>query len=214
VTSDANAQTVTVSVERLARPHIRALEPYEPGKPADELERELGIEGAVKLASNENPLGPSPAAVEALRGALAGIHRYPDGHAFALRAKLCARLGVAPEQLVLGNGSDEVLELLAKTFLGPEDEVVYAWPSFAMYPIVVRGMGAVSTALWGMSNGKLPWGPEHHAAYEHIWDRTAGMVIGHTQRPLVNRGDAIVHVAELDLRGPLTLPQRRVSFQR
>jgi len=132
-----------VSVERLARPHIRALEPYEPGKPADELERELGIEGAVKLASNENPLGPSPAAVEALRGALAGIHRYPDGHAFALRAKLCARLGVAPEQLVLGNGSDEVLELLAKAFLGPEDEVVYAWPAFAMYPIVTRGMGAV-----------------------------------------------------------------------
>jgi len=131
-----------VSVERLARPHIRALEPYEPGKPADELERELGIEGAVKLASNENPLGPSPAAVEALRGALAGIHRYPDGHAFALRAKLCARLGVAPEQLVLGNGSDEVLELLAKAFLGPEDEVVYAWPAFAMYPIVTRGMGA------------------------------------------------------------------------
>jgi len=136
-----------VSIAKLVKPWIRSLEPYEPGKPIEELERELGIQGSVKLASNENPLGPSPLAVAALRDALARVHRYPDGHAFALRRKLAQRLGVAGEALVLGNGSSELLELLAKTFLGPGDEVVFAWPSFAMYPIVVRGMGATPVTV-------------------------------------------------------------------
>jgi len=131
-----------VSLERLIKPHIRELEPYQPGKPIEELERELGIEGAIKLASNESPIGPSPRAVAAVRDALAGVHRYPDGASFALRRKLAARLGVDGSQLVFGCGADEVLELIAKCVLGPGDECVYAWPSFAMYPIVVRGMGA------------------------------------------------------------------------
>ena len=124
------------------KPHIRALEPYQPGKPIEELERELGISGAAKLASNESALGPSPKAIAALRKAIANIHRYPDGASYELRRKLAARLGVAGEQLVFGAGADEVLELLAKVLLGPGDECVYAWPSFAMYPIVVKGMGA------------------------------------------------------------------------
>ena len=124
------------------KPWIASLEPYEPGKPVEELERELGIHGSVKLASNENPLGPSPAALAALRGALGSVNRYPDGASFELRRKLAGRLGVAPQQLVFGCGSDELLELVAKAFLGPGDEAVYAWPSFAMYPIVVRGSGA------------------------------------------------------------------------
>ncbi len=122
--------------------HVATLEPYQPGKPIKELERELGIEGSIKLAANENPLGPSPRALEALRGALADVHRYPDGGCFALRRALSQRLEVAPEQLVIGCGSSELLELLAKTFAGAGDEVVYAWPSFAMYPIVAQGMGA------------------------------------------------------------------------
>jgi histidinol-phosphate aminotransferase len=124
------------------KPHIRGLEPYQQGKPIEEVERELGIEGAIKLASNESPLGPSPKALAALRGALAGVHRYPDGASFALRRKLAARLSVAEAQLVFGCGADELLELIAKICLGPSDEAVFAWPSFAMYPIVVRGMGA------------------------------------------------------------------------
>jgi len=131
-----------MAIRDRVQPHVRDLRPYEPGKPIEELERELGIQGSVKLASNENPLGPSPRAVEALRGALAGVHRYPDGHGHALRRKLAERLAVDEAALVLGNGSDELLELLAKTFLGPGDEAVFAWPSFAMYPIVVQGMGA------------------------------------------------------------------------
>jgi len=131
-----------VSLERIVKPHILALEPYQPGVPPEQLERELGIEGAIKLASNESPIGPSPRAVAAVREAVASVHRYPDGASFALREKLAGRLGVSGAQLVFGAGADEILELLAKTLLGPGDEVVYAWPSFAMYPIVARGMGA------------------------------------------------------------------------
>lgn len=127
--------------------HVATLEPYQPGKPIEELERELGIQGSVKLASNENPLGPSPRAVEALRGMLGRLHRYPDGGCFELRRALADRLGVDPAQLVFGCGSSEPLELVAKAFVGPGDEVVFAWPSFAMYPIVTQGMGGTAVPV-------------------------------------------------------------------
>lgn len=136
-----------MSLADLIKPHIRELAPYEPGKPMEELERELGISESIKLASNENPLGASPLAVEAMRQALEGINRYPDGVSFALRKALSVRLGVTGKQLVFGCGGDEILELVAKAVLGPGDEVVYAWPSFAMYPIVTRGMGATGVAV-------------------------------------------------------------------
>jgi histidinol-phosphate aminotransferase len=132
-----------VALEHIAKAHIRALDPYKPGKPVEELERELGIEGAVKLASNESPIGPSPKAVAALHAAVESINRYPDGACFSLRSALAERLAVREDQLVFGCGADELLELVAKTFLGVGDEVVFAWPSFAMYPIVAKGMGAV-----------------------------------------------------------------------
>jgi len=133
-----------MALEKIIRPHILDLEPYQPGMPAEELDRELGIQGSIKLASNENPLGPSPKAVEAMRRALEGVHRYPDGSSWHLRRALSAKLGVDGAQLVFGAGADEILELLAKVLLGPGDECVFAWPSFAMYPIVVQGMGARS----------------------------------------------------------------------
>jgi len=136
-----------MSIENLVKPHIAKLEPYPPGKPVEELERELGITGAIKLASNENPLGPSPKAVAAMRAALENVNRYPDGGSFRLRAKLAARLGVEPGALVFGTGIDGIFEFLAKTFLGPGDEAVFAWPSFAMYPIVVNGSGARSVTV-------------------------------------------------------------------
>jgi histidinol-phosphate aminotransferase len=131
-----------VALERIVKSHIRELAPYQPGKPPEELERELGIEGAIKLASNESPIGPSPRAIAAVRDALASVHRYPDGACFDLRARLAQRLGVREPELVFGCGADELLELVAKAFLGEGDEAVFAWPSFAMYPIVVKGMGA------------------------------------------------------------------------
>jgi histidinol-phosphate aminotransferase len=136
-----------MSLRERVKAHVAELTPYEPGKPIEELERELGISGAVKLASNENPLGPSPKAVAAVREAASRVHRYPDGTCFRLRAALAGRLRVRPEQLVFGCGADELLELVAKAFLGAGDECVFAWPSFAMYPIVVRGMGATPVAV-------------------------------------------------------------------
>ncbi len=124
------------------KPWIPGIEPYKPGKPIEELERELGITEAVKLASNENPFGPSPKALAAISAAAVRVNRYPDGSSFKLRTKLAQRLGVAGNQLVFGCGADEIFELMVKAFVGPGDEVVYAWPSFAMYPIVTAGMGA------------------------------------------------------------------------
>ena len=126
----------------LVSPGIETLRPYAAGKPIEEVTRELGIADGIKLASNESPIGPSPRAMEAVRKPLTGVHRYPDGASFALRSALAQRLGVKGEQLVFGAGADEILELLAKAFLGPGDQAVYAWPSFAMYPIVTQGMGA------------------------------------------------------------------------
>jgi histidinol-phosphate aminotransferase len=132
-----------VKLRDRVNPHILELDAYQPGKPIEELERELGISDSIKLASNENPNGASKQVVEAIRGAANEIHRYPDGACFALRARLAGDLGVEASQLVFGCGADEILELLAKVLLAPGDEVVFAWPSFAMYPIVARGMGAL-----------------------------------------------------------------------
>jgi len=131
-----------VALEGIVKSWVLDLEPYQPGKPPEELERELGVENAIKLASNESPIGPSPLAMEAVQKLLADVHRYPDGASFALRDALAQRLGLDGAQLVFGSGADEILELVAKAFLGPGDQVVYAWPSFAMYPIVTQGMGA------------------------------------------------------------------------
>ncbi len=132
-----------MAIEKLVNPHILDLKPYEPGKPMEELERELGIESSIKLASNENPIGPSPKALAALRKCIDDVNRYPDGACFELRARLSEKLGVSERQLVFGCGADEILELLMKTFVAPGDEVVMPWPSFAMYPIVIKGMGGV-----------------------------------------------------------------------
>ena len=126
----------------LAVPSVRGLEPYQPGKPIEELEREYGVTHAIKLASNENPLGPSAQAVSAARAALSDIHRYPDGNGFALKTALARKLGVIPESITLGNGSSDILEFLARAFVQPENEVVFSEHAFALYPIVTRAVGA------------------------------------------------------------------------
>lgn len=126
----------------LVNPHIRDLAPYVPGKPVEELERELGIASAVKLASNESPIGPSRRAVEAIFAAAENLNRYPDDTCFVLREQLATHLGVGGDQLCFAGGSDGILELLAKCFLAPGDEALFAWPSFAMYPIMTKGAGA------------------------------------------------------------------------
>ncbi|TKS59046.1 MAG: histidinol-phosphate transaminase [Nitrospira sp.] len=118
-------------------PDIQSLSPYVPGKPIDELQRELGLTRVIKLASNENPLGPSPKAVAALAGANDTLHRYPDGGAYRLRQAIADRWKVTSEQVILGNGSDEILGLLARTFLAPGDEAVMADHTFVIYKMEV-----------------------------------------------------------------------------
>ena len=121
--------------------HIAAIKPYVPGKSLEELERELGITGAIKLASNENPLGPAPAAVEAMQRAAQRAHLYPDGAAFALKRALAARLGTGLEELAVGNGSNELLTLMVRTFCQPGDHAVVPTCSFVAYRVILQAAG-------------------------------------------------------------------------
>lgn len=118
-------------------PDIASLSPYVPGKPIEELQRELGLARVIKLASNENPLGPSPKALAALVGGHDSLHRYPDGGAYRLRQALADRWKVSLDHIILGNGSDEILGLLARTFLAPGDEAVMADQTFVIYKMEV-----------------------------------------------------------------------------
>lgn len=129
--------------EHLISKEVAALVPYPPGKPLEELERELGITGAIKLASNENPLGPSPKALAAISEALPNLHRYPDGRGYYLKQALARHLGLDMSQIVLGNGSNEIIELAVRTFLRPGLEAVFSDPTFLVYAKVVQGAGGV-----------------------------------------------------------------------
>ncbi|MBU4499103.1 MAG: histidinol-phosphate transaminase [Gammaproteobacteria bacterium] len=128
----------------LAPAHVRAIAPYLPGKPISELARELGLNEAdiVKLASNENPLGPSPMALAAAQDALFDMALYPDGAGYALKAKLAANWNVPASQIVLGNGSNDVLDMVARAFLTAGTSSVYAQHAFAVYPIATQTAGA------------------------------------------------------------------------
>jgi len=129
------------NIEDFLPPHIRALHPYVPGKPIEEVERELKI-SAIKLASNENPLGPSPRAMEAMREYVGKVHRYPDGQGFYLRRKLAERFGLHPDQVLLGAGTTDIIEMVAKAFLQGQAEGVTAQGSFVMYYVVAQMLGA------------------------------------------------------------------------
>ncbi len=130
--------------DELAVPGVRALQPYQPGMPIAELERRYGVRNAIKLASNENPLGPSPLAMAAARQALADSARYPEGSGHLLCARLAALHGVVPAAITLGNGSNDVLDMIARVFLGPGVEAVYSQHAFAVYPIAVQAVGATA----------------------------------------------------------------------
>ncbi len=121
--------------------HVLGIRPYVPGKPMEELERELGITGSIKLASNENPVGPSPEALKAIAGCLHDLNRYPDGSGYYLKRALSAALSVSDGEIILGNGSNELLDIAARTFLRPGDEAVMAAPSFVVYSMAVRAVG-------------------------------------------------------------------------
>jgi histidinol-phosphate aminotransferase len=128
-------------MKRLTTEKIERLVPYPPGKPIEELERELGITGSIKLASNENPLGPSPMAVKAILDNVNRLNRYPDGSSYYLKEKISAIFDLPMERIITGNGSNELIELTVRAFLSPEDEVIQAFPTFLVYEKVVNGAG-------------------------------------------------------------------------
>lgn len=169
---------MTIDFKELAVAGVRGLQPYQPGKPIEALEREYGVRNAIKLASNENPLGPSPLALAALAQAVPSLARYPEGGAVVLKAALAKRLGVAPNQISIGNGSNDILELLARTFVAPGDEVIFSEHAFAVYPIVTQAVGGRAVVTKARN-----WGDDLDAMLAAITERTKLIFIANPNNP-------------------------------
>jgi len=175
---------MTESFLSLAMPGIQGLQPYQPGKPIDELERELGITNTLKLASNENPLGPSPAAMAAIQGQLEELHLYPDGNGFRLKQALSRYLDVPVATLTLGNGSNDVLDLIARAYLGPGRNAVFSQYAFAVYPISTQAVGAESrVADANNADHEMPYGHNLQAILEQIDEHTSVVFIANPNNP-------------------------------
>lgn len=169
----------------LTAPAVRALQPYVPGKPMSELEREYGVHDIVKLASNENPLGPGPRARDAVQQALGEIGFYPDGGGFALKSRLAHKHAIAAERITLGNGSNDVLVLLAEAFLTPGTEAVYSQYGFAVYPIAIQATGAkacVAAAL-PADHPSMPLGHDLDAMAKLVNERTRLVFVANPNNP-------------------------------
>lgn len=162
----------------LANKGVQGLQPYQPGKPVEELERELGISNIVKLASNENPLGPSPKALAAIEKVLPELTRYPDGAGFRLRTAIAEQLGVEVNQVTLGNGSNDVLELIARAYLTGHSASLYSQHAFAVYPIVTQAIGAQHIVVPAKD-----WGHDLTAMAAAITDKTRVIFIANPNNP-------------------------------
>ncbi|RUO36566.1 histidinol-phosphate transaminase [Aliidiomarina sanyensis] len=163
---------------RLALPGIRELQPYQAGKPIEEVERELGIKNIVKLASNENPLGVSQKVRDALAAKITGLARYPDANGFYLKQAIADKFSVKPQQVTLGNGSNDVLELLARTFVTAENEVIYAQHAFVVYPLVTKAIGATGIAVPAKD-----YGHDLEAMLAAVTDKTRMIFVANPNNP-------------------------------
>ncbi|MGZ8973590.1 histidinol-phosphate transaminase [Methylomagnum sp.] len=158
--------------------------PYQPGKPISELERELGLTNIVKLASNENPLGPSPKALVAVQRVLSELHIYPDASGFKLKVSLANKLGVRPTQITLGNGSNDVLEILARTFLSPDHNAVFSEHAFAVYPISTQAVGAKARVAPAHEGSRGPrYGHDLEAMARLVNDETRVVFVANPNNP-------------------------------
>lgn len=162
----------------LAAPGVKALKPYQPGKPIDELQREYGIQQVVKLASNENPLGPSPLAVEAMQKHLTECARYPDGNGFHLKNALAEHLNVATSQITLGNGSNDVLELIVRAFATANDEIIFSQYAFAVYPLAAQAINAKAVEVPAKN-----WGHDLDAMLDAVSSATKVIFIANPNNP-------------------------------
>ncbi|HEY7727604.1 MAG TPA: histidinol-phosphate transaminase [Candidatus Eisenbacteria bacterium] len=164
------------------RPELRTLLPYVPGKPIEVLERELGIRDAIKLASNENPLGPSPLALEAIRDAMQGVNRYPEGSSHFLREALAAHWNTPAEWIVVGSGSNDLIDILCRIFLAPGDEAVMSDPCFLMFPIAVQVAGGTPVRVPAQD-----WFHDPDAMLAAITDRTKLVYFSNPDNPTGTR---------------------------
>lgn len=162
----------------LATPGVQGLHPYLPGKPVDELERELGISNSIKLASNENPLGPSEQAMAAVRDALSESCRYPDANGFKLKQALAVHYGLQESCITLGNGSNDVLELIGRAFLQQGDEVIYSQHAFVVYMLVAQATGAKAVVTPAKD-----WGHDLDAMAKAITAKTRVIFIANPNNP-------------------------------
>jgi histidinol-phosphate aminotransferase len=198
-------------IDDIAPPHVRRLDVYQPGKPIDEVERELGITGAIKVASNENPLGPSPRAIAALPGALPQLHLYPDAGGFALRRAIAARFGVADGQIALGNGSNDLLYQLVLATCEGADEVLTHRHAFLSYRLAAQVAGKAFVAA--------PTTPELScdvdALVAAITPRTKLVVLGTPNNPtgsVITRAGAQKIVAALPSRALLVIDEAYADY--
>lgn len=185
---------------------------YTPGRPIEEVARELGLDasGIIKLASNENPLGPSPMAIEAIRKLLPQLHLYPDGNAFYLKRELAGKLGVEPSNLIFGNGSNEILELVAHVLLSPGDEVVVSQYCFAVYPIVTHMFGGKLVTVPARNHGHdIP------SMLRAVTPRTRLMFVANPNNPtgtLIDRGDIALLLNEIPSDVLLVMDEAYIEF--
>lgn len=162
----------------LAAPGVAGLQPYQSGKPIEELKREYGISNAIKLASNENPLGPGELALKAMRACEKTLGRYPDGNGFTLKKRLAEHLGVRSDMITLGNGSSEILELVARTFVTPANQVLFSQHAFAVYPILTQAIGAEAIVTPAKNRGH-----DLEAMRKAITDRTRLIFVTNPNNP-------------------------------
>jgi histidinol-phosphate aminotransferase len=160
------------------KPAVRDLVPYEPGKPVEEVQRELGLERVVKLASNEGPFGPFPEALDALAATAPDLNRYPDGGAYRLRSMLADRHGVRFEEIALGAGADGVVDALSQVSLDPGDEIVCGWPSFPSYVICAKKLGAIARTI-PLAEGRY----DLDAMLDAVTERTKLVYVCHPNNP-------------------------------
>jgi histidinol-phosphate aminotransferase len=161
-----------------ARASIRTLTPYKPGKPIDELKRELGLDTVIKLASNENPLGPSQKVKAAISDAMCDLTLYPDGAGFSLKQALAKKYVVSPDMLTLGNGSNDILDIVGRVFAGEGDEIIYSAHAFAVYPITAQLVGAT-----GIETPAKDWGHDLDAMLNAISAKTKLIFIANPNNP-------------------------------
>jgi histidinol-phosphate aminotransferase len=193
-------------------PNLAELPVYQPGRPIEEVAREQGlpVKDVIKLASNENPLGPSPAAVAAIQQAVLNLHLYPDGNAFYLKQRLAERLGVETSNLILGNGSNEIIEFIGHALMRPGAEVIVSQYCFAVYPIV--------TKLFGANLITVParhYGHDLNAMLRAVTPNTRVMFIANPNNPtgtLAPRGDVIRLINELPLSVLLVMDEAYLEF--